>query len=72
MGKYIITRYKEESFANEISSAEEGWEKLIEAVLIQAYRDYKNGDQQAKYFLETCEIGKKILREEERLYGKRK
>ena len=70
MGVYI-TRDKYDSFVDEITSAEEGYRSLLDAVIIQAYNDYKKGDQGAKDFLERYEIGRKILREEERIYGKR-
>ena len=70
MGVYICMD-KNDCFVDEITSAEEGWRSLLDAVIIQAYRDYKKGDQSAKDFLEHCEIGRKILKEEERIYGKR-
>ena len=70
MGVYI-TRDKYDSFVDEIASAEEGYRTLLDAVIIQAYNDYKKGDQSAKDFLERYGIGRKILKEEERIYGKR-
>ena len=70
MGVYI-TMDKNDSFVDEIASVEDGYRSLLYAVIIQAYRDYKKGDQSAKDFLERYEIGRKILREEERIYGKR-
>ena len=70
MGVYI-TRDKYDSFVDELTSVEDGYRSLLDAVIIQAYRDYKKGDQSAKEFLERYEIGRKILREEERIYGKR-
>ena len=70
MGVYI-TMDKYDSFADEITSVEDGYRSLLDAVIIQAYRDYKKGDQSAKEFLERYEIGRKILKEEERIYGKR-
>ena len=70
MGVYI-TMDKNDSFVDEITSAEEGYRSLLNAVIIQAYRDYKKGDQSAKDFLERYEIGRRILKEEERIYGKR-
>ena len=63
MGVYICM--------DKIASVEDGYRSLLDAVIIQAYRDYKKGDQSAKDFLESCEIGRKILKEEERIYGKR-
>lgn len=70
MGVYI-TMNKDDSFVDEIASVEDGYRSLLDAVIIQAYRDYKKGDQSAKDFLEQYEIGRKILKEEERIYGKR-
>ena len=70
MGVYICMD-KNDSFVDEIASVEDGFRSLLDAVIIQAYRDYKKGDQSAKDFLESYEIGRKILREEERIYGKR-
>ena len=70
MGVYI-TMDKNDCFVNEITSVEDGYRSLLDAVIIQAYRDYKKGDQSAKDFLERYEIGRKILKEEERIYGKR-
>ena len=70
MGVYICMD-KNDSFVNEIASVEDGYRSLLDAVIIQAYRDYRKGDQSAKDFLESYEIGRKILREEERIYGKR-
>ena len=70
MGVYI-TRDKYDSFVDEIASVEDGYRSLLDAVIIQAYRDYKKGDQSAKEFLERYEIGRRILKEEERIYGKR-
>ena len=70
MGIYI-TMDKNDCFADEITSVEDGYRSLLDAVIIQAYRDYKKGDQSAKDFLERYEIGRKILKEEERIYGKR-
>lgn len=70
MGAYI-TMDIYDTFADEITSAEEGYRRLLDAIIIQAYRDYKKGDQSAKDFLERYEIGRKILKEEERIYGKR-
>ena len=69
MGVYI-TRDKYDNFVDEITSAEEGYRSLLDAVIIQAYRDYKKGDQSAKDFLERYGIGRRILKEEERIYGK--
>ena len=66
-----ITMDKCDSFVDEIASVEDGYRSLLDAVIIQAYRDYKKGDQSAKDFLERYEIGRKILKEEERIYGKR-
>ena len=70
MGVYICMD-KNDCFVDEIASVEDGYRSLLDAVIIQAYRDYKKGDQSAKDFLERYEIGRKILREEERIYGKR-
>lgn len=70
MGVYI-TMDKNDCFVDEITSVEDGFCSLLDAVIIQAYRDYKKGDQSAKEFLERYEIGRKILREEKRIYGKR-
>ena len=70
MGVYICMD-KKDCFVDEITSADDGYRSLLDAVIIQAYRDYKKGDQSAKEFLERYEIGRKILREEERIYGKR-
>lgn len=70
MGVYIVMD-KNDCYADEIASVEDGYRSLLNAVIIQAYRDYKNGDQSAKEFLESYEIGRKILKEEERIYGKR-
>lgn len=70
MGVYI-TMDKNDCFVDEIASVEDGYRSLLDAVIIQAYRDYKKGDQSAKDFLERYEIGRKILKEEERIYGKR-
>ena len=70
MGVYIVMD-KNDSFVDEIASVEDGYRSLLDAVIIQAYRDYKKGDQSAKDFLESYEIGRKILKEEERIYGKR-
>ena len=70
MGVYICMD-KNDSFVDEIASVEDGFRSLLDAVIIQAYRDYKKGDQSAKEFLERYEIGRKILKEEERIYGKR-
>ena len=70
MGVYI-TMDKNDSFVDEITSVEDGYRSLLDAVFIQAYRDYKKGDQSAKDFLERYEIGRKILKEEEQIYGKR-
>ena len=70
MGVYI-TRDKYDSFVDEITSVEEGYRSLLDAVIIQAYNDYKKGDQSAKDFLERYGIGRRILKEEERIYGKR-
>ena len=70
MGVYI-TMDKNDSFVDEITSVEDGYRSLLDAVFIQAYRDYKKGDQSAKDFLERYEIGRRILKEEERIYGKR-
>ena len=70
MGVYIVMD-KNDAFVDEIASVEDGYRSLLDAVLIQAYRDYKKGDLGAKAFLESYEIGRKILREEERIYGKR-
>ena len=69
-GVYICID-KNDCFVDEITSAEEGYRSLLDAIIIQAYRDYKKGDQSAKDFLERYEIGRKILKEEERIYGKR-
>ena len=70
MGVYIVMD-KNDSFVDEIANVEDGYHSLLDAVIIQAYRDYKKGDQSAKDFLESYEIGRKILKEEERIYGKR-
>ena len=70
MGVYICMD-KNDSFVDEITSVEDGYRSLLDAIIIQAYRDYKKGDQSAKEFLERYEIGRKILKEEERIYGKR-
>ena len=70
MGVYICMD-KNDAFVDEIASVEDGYRSLLDAVIIQAYRDYKKGDQGAKDFLESYGIGRKILREEERIYGKR-
>ena len=70
MGVYIVMD-KNDSFVDEIASVEDGYRSLLAAVIIQAYRDYKKGDQSAKDFLESYKIGRKILKEEERIYGKR-
>ena len=69
MGVYICMD-KNDSFVNEIASVEDGYRSLLDAVIIQAYRDYKTGDQSAKDFLERYGIGRRILKEEERIYGK--
>ena len=70
MGVYICMD-KNDAFVDEIASVEDGYRSLLDAVIIQAYRDYKKGDQSAKDFLERYGIGRKILKEEERIYGKR-
>lgn len=70
MGVYIVMD-KNDCFVDEIASVEDGFRSLLDAVIIQAYKDYKKGDQSAKDFLESYEIGRKILKEEERIYGKR-
>ena len=70
MGVYICMD-KNDRFVDEIASVEDGFRSLLDAVIIQAYRDYKKGDQSAKDFLESYEIGRKILREEKRIYGER-
>ena len=70
MGVYIVMD-KNDCFVDEIASVEDGFRSLLDAIIIQAYRDYKKGDQSAKDFLESYEIGRKILKEEERIYGKR-
>ena len=62
---------KNDCFVDEIASVEDGYRSLLDAVIIQAYRDYKKGDQSAKDFLEHYGIGRRILKEEERIYGKR-
>ena len=69
MGVYICMD-KNDCFVDEITSVEDGFRSLLDAVIIQAYRDYKKGDQSAKDFLDSYEIGRKILREEKRIYGK--
>ena len=70
MGVYICMD-KNDCLVDEITSIEDGYRSLLDAVIIQAYRDYKKGDRGAKDFLERYEIGRKILKEEERIYGKR-
>ena len=70
MGVYICMD-KNDCFVDEIASVEDGYRSLLDAVIIQAYRDYKKGDLSAKEFLERYGIGRKILKEEERIYGKR-
>ena len=70
MGVYICMD-KNDDFADEIASVEDGYRSLLDAVIIQAYNEYKKGDQSAKEFLESYEIGRRILKEEERIYGKR-
>ena len=70
MGVYICMD-KNDSFVAEITSVEDGYRSLLDAVIIQAYNDYKKGDLGAKDFLERYGIGRRILREEERIYGKR-
>ena len=70
MGVYICMD-KSDAFVDEIASVEDGYRSLLDAVIIQAYRDYKKGDRGAKDFLERYGIGKRILKEEERIYGKR-
>ena len=70
MGVYICMD-KNDDFVDEITSVEDGFRSLLDAVIIQAYNDYKKGDQGAKDFLDSYEIGRKILKEEERIYGKR-
>ena len=70
MGVYICMD-RNDCFVDEITSQEEGFRSLLDAIIIQAYRDYKKGDQSAKDFLESYEIGRKILREEKRIYGER-
>lgn len=70
MGVYICMD-KSDCFVDEIASVEDGYRSLLDAVIIQAYRDYKKGDRGAKDFLERYEIGRRILKEEERIYGKR-
>lgn len=47
-------------------------ENLVNAIIIQAYNDYKRGDKEALTFLQNCELGRKVLEEEERIYGERK
>lgn len=47
-------------------------ENLVNAIIIQAYNDYKRGDKEALTFLQNCEIGRKVLEEEGRIYGERK
>ena len=74
MGVYICMD-KNDAFVDEIASVasvEDGYRSLLDAVIIQAYNDYKKGDLGAKEFLERYGIGRRILKEEERIYGKRK
>lgn len=47
-------------------------ENLVNAIIIQAYKDYKRGDKEALTFLQNCELGRKVLEEEVRIYGERK
>lgn len=47
-------------------------ENLVNAIIIQAYNDYKRGDKEALIFLQNCKLGRKVLEEEGRIYGERK
>lgn len=38
-------------------------------IIAQAYKDYRAGDTSAKHFLESCEIGRRVLEMEGKIYG---
>lgn len=49
---------------------ETGYWALFNAMMLQAWRDYKRGREDAKHFLESCPLGQRLLETEARLNGK--